>query len=77
MKRIAFIGIGVMGKSIVTHLLNENYEVTIYTRTKSKALSLLKNGAQWANTPKEATQKNRYCFFYGRVSARRRRSILR
>lgn len=57
MKRIAFIGIGVMGKSIVEHLLKANYPVTVYTRTKSKAESLLEIGATWAKTPREATEK--------------------
>ena len=40
--KIAFIGTGVMGTSIVKHLLESNYEVAVYTRTKEKANSLLK-----------------------------------
>ncbi|RKJ35335.1 NAD(P)-dependent oxidoreductase, partial [Butyricicoccus sp. 1XD8-22] len=47
-EKVAFIGTGVMGTSIVKHLLNKNYEVTIYTRTKSKASSLIELGAKWA-----------------------------
>ena len=35
--KIGFIGTGVMGKSLVKHLLNADHEVTIYTRTKEKA----------------------------------------
>lgn len=35
-ERIAFVGTGVMGASIVKHLLNNGHEVTIYTRTKKK-----------------------------------------
>ena len=54
MKKIAFIGIGVMGKSIVKHLLAKQYEVSIYTRTKEKAQELLTIGALWAPTPKAA-----------------------
>lgn len=56
MKKLAFIGTGVMGKSIVRHLLKANYAVTIYSRTKSKAESLLEAGATWANTAREATE---------------------
>lgn len=56
MKKLAFIGTGVMGKSIVRHLLKANYPVTIYSRTKSKAESLLEEGATWANTAREATE---------------------
>ncbi|OCS93679.1 NAD(P)-dependent oxidoreductase [Caryophanon latum] len=54
MKRIAMIGTGVMGASIVKHLLNGGYDVTVYTRTKEKAEPLLALGAAWANTPAEA-----------------------
>lgn len=56
MKSIAFIGTGVMGKSIVEHLMNATYDVTVYTRTKEKAQSLIDAGAKWAATPAEAAQ---------------------
>ncbi|SOB91885.1 3-hydroxyisobutyrate dehydrogenase [Ureibacillus xyleni] len=55
-KKIAFIGTGVMGASIVKHLINAKYSVSIYTRTKSKAQSLLELGATWSTTPKEASE---------------------
>lgn len=48
--KIAFIGTGVMGTSIVKHLLDSNYEVVVYTRTKGKADSLIEAGAVWADT---------------------------
>lgn len=54
MKKVAMIGTGVMGASIVKHLLNAQYDVTVYTRTKEKAEPLLALGAVWANTPAEA-----------------------
>ncbi|MFJ7950927.1 NAD(P)-dependent oxidoreductase [Lysinibacillus sp. NPDC096418] len=53
-ERIAFIGTGVMGASIVKHLLNNGHEVTIYTRTKEKAEPLVALGASWASSPAEA-----------------------
>lgn len=56
MKKIGFIGIGVMGKSIVKHLLKANYPVAVYTRTKSKAEDLLEIGATWAETASEVTE---------------------
>ena len=31
---IAFIGLGVMGSSIASHLLNKNVRLTIYNRSK-------------------------------------------
>lgn len=54
MKTVAFIGTGVMGASIVKHLLNANYDVTVFNRTKEKALPLLELGAKWADSPKKA-----------------------
>lgn len=53
--KIGFIGTGVMGASIVKHLLKAGKEVTIYTRTKSKATELLELGAIWAETPAAAS----------------------
>ncbi|MCM3722378.1 NAD(P)-dependent oxidoreductase [Solibacillus isronensis] len=61
-KKIGFIGTGVMGASIVMHLLNAGYEVTIFTRTKSKAADLLAAGAKWAETPAEASKEQEIIF---------------
>ena len=55
MKKIAFIGTGVMGASIVKHLVKAGYELTVYNRTKSKADPLIALGAKWAATPAEAS----------------------
>lgn len=54
--RIAFVGTGVMGKSMAGHLLKAGHEVVIYTRTKSKAAELLASGAHWADSPAAAVQ---------------------
>ena len=62
MNKIAFIGIGVMGASIVKHLLNAGKDVTIYTRTKSKAEPLLALGAKWADSPAEASVNQQVIF---------------
>ncbi|MFJ7368635.1 NAD(P)-dependent oxidoreductase [Lysinibacillus sp. NPDC098008] len=61
-QRIAFIGAGVMGASIIKHLLNNGHEVTVYTRTKDKAEPLIALGASWASTPAEAFQQNDIAF---------------
>lgn len=53
-ERIAFIGTGVMGASIIKHLLQNGHEVTVYTRTKEKAEPLMALGASWASSPAEA-----------------------
>ena len=47
--KVGWIGTGVMGKSMVGHLLTKGYQMSIYTRTKAKADDLLERGAQWAD----------------------------
>ncbi len=49
--RIGWIGTGVMGSSMVGHLMTAGYSATVYNRSKSKAEPLLAKGAQWADTP--------------------------
>ena len=49
--RIGWIGTGVMGISMCGHLRAAGYPVTVYSRTKAKAQSLLDRGAVWADTP--------------------------
>jgi len=57
MSNIGWIGTGVMGKPMATHLLKAGHKLTIFTRTKSKAKELLDAGARWADSPQE-TAKN-------------------
>jgi 3-hydroxyisobutyrate dehydrogenase len=49
--RIGWIGTGVMGLSMCGHLMAKGYPATIFSRTKSRAQSLLDRGATWADTP--------------------------
>ncbi|WP_026908609.1 NAD(P)-dependent oxidoreductase [Paucisalibacillus globulus] len=50
LKNIGFIGTGVMGRSMVQNLLKAGYNVSVYTRTKSKAKELLHQGAVWKDS---------------------------
>lgn len=47
---LAFIGTGVMGRSMAGHLLKAGHAVHVYNRTASKAASLLEAGAKWHDT---------------------------
>lgn len=47
---IGFIGVGVMGKSMVLNLQKAGYTVNIYTRTKGKVISLIEDGTVWKET---------------------------
>ncbi|TDL35220.1 NAD(P)-dependent oxidoreductase [Jeotgalibacillus sp. S-D1] len=51
--KIGFIGTGVMGSGVISHLLNAQQDVLIYSRTKSKAEPLIEKGAVWKDSPAE------------------------
>lgn len=53
MNKIAFIGVGVMGKSMVRNLMKKGFEVSIYSRTKAKVLDVIDEGAIWCENIKE------------------------
>ncbi|GHI01418.1 NAD(P)-dependent oxidoreductase [Neobacillus kokaensis] len=54
---IGFIGTGVMGKSMASHLLAAGYPLVVYSRTREKAQDLLDKGAAWTGTPREVAEK--------------------
>ncbi|WP_326716759.1 NAD(P)-dependent oxidoreductase [Vagococcus jeotgali] len=56
MTKIGFIGTGVMGASIVKHLLNKGYSVNVYNRTKAKTDELINLGAVWQESPADITE---------------------
>jgi 3-hydroxyisobutyrate dehydrogenase len=57
MKKVGFIGTGVMGKSMARHIMNAGYDLHIYTRTKAKAEDLLEEGAHWQDSPADLAQE--------------------
>ncbi len=54
---LGFIGIGVMGESMVRNLMKAGYRTLIYTRTKSKADALINEGAEWQEAAKDVASK--------------------
>lgn len=56
MKKIGFIGVGIMGKSMVRNLRKAGYEVSIYTRTKAKVEDIIREGAIWCDTVAECVK---------------------
>lgn len=60
-KRVAFLGLGVMGYPMAAHLARAGHHVTVYNRTTAKAMAWceeldLSERAQMATTPREAVQ---------------------
>ncbi|MBL1227333.1 NAD(P)-dependent oxidoreductase [Enterococcus sp. BWR-S5] len=62
MRTIGFIGIGVMGHSIVTNMMKHGLSVNVYNRTKSKTDELVRNGAVWKDTPEEIAKASEIIF---------------
>ncbi|ANF36316.1 NAD(P)-dependent oxidoreductase [Bacillus velezensis] len=56
-KTVGFIGLGVMGNSMASHILEAGYPVLVYTRTKQKAEEILNKGAVWQETVKDLSEK--------------------
>ena len=54
-RKVAFLGLGVMGGPMAGHLAGAGHQVTVYNRTAAKALAWVdKHGGQAAATPREA-----------------------
>ena len=60
--KIGWIGTGVMGKSMCSHLIDAGYSVTLYTRTPSKADTLVEKGATLVSSPIEVGQASDVVF---------------
>ena len=54
-RRVAFLGLGVMGHPMAGHLAHAGHEVTVYNRTAAKAAAwVAEYGGASAATPREA-----------------------
>lgn len=56
LKKIGFIGTGIMGAAMVGHLMDAGFEVSVYNRTKAKAQALIERGAKWCETAGECAK---------------------
>ena len=62
MAEVGYVGLGVMGSSIVRRLLAAGHAVTVWNRTREKAEPLLKEGARWAESPREVAAAGELVF---------------
>jgi len=60
--KLGFIGTGVMGNSLVKHLLDDQHEVSIYTRTAQKAENLIEAGAVLVDSPQKVAETSEVIF---------------
>ena len=56
MSKIAWVGVGVMGRHMVGHLMKAGNEATLFSRTASKCALLVDKGARLAASPREAAE---------------------
>ena len=50
MKKVGFIGLGVMGTAMAQNLLKAGFEVFVWARHPEKAQATLDKGAHWCDT---------------------------
>lgn len=60
--KIGWIGTGVMGSSMVGHLIDAGYSATVHNRTKSRAEAVIAKGAKWADSPKAVAEASDVVF---------------
>lgn len=56
LKKIGFIGLGVMGRSMAANLIKAGFSLTVYNRTRKSADALLAAGAVWADSPRAVAE---------------------
>jgi len=57
-EKIGIIGLGMLGNAVALHLIDSGFEVTVYNRTKEKALQLEEKGAKISASPKEIAENS-------------------
>lgn len=62
MAEIGYVGLGVMGSSIVRRLLAAGHDVAVWNRTREKAEPLLEAGARWAPSPRAVAKQSAVVF---------------
>ena len=58
MKKIAIVGLGMLGNAVGLHLLDAGFEVTVFNRSKDKTIQAKEKGATVVNSPKEVAEKS-------------------
>lgn len=58
MKRVGYIGLGIMGRPMAENLLKAGFDLTVWNRTRSKAAAVLELGATWADSPGEVAARS-------------------
>jgi 2-hydroxy-3-oxopropionate reductase len=62
MSKVGYIGLGIMGRPCALNLIAAGHELTVTTRTRSKAGDVIEAGATWAATPAEVAAATDFVF---------------
>ena len=62
MARCGFIGLGIMGEPMARNLLNAGNEIVVWNRTKSKADTLVAEGARLGLSPSDVAKQSDFIF---------------
>jgi 3-hydroxyisobutyrate dehydrogenase-like beta-hydroxyacid dehydrogenase len=54
--RIGFLGLGIMGSRMAANLVRAGHALTVHSRRRVQAETLLEMGARWADTPIQASE---------------------
>ncbi|GMR11809.1 MAG: NAD(P)-dependent oxidoreductase [Anaerolineae bacterium] len=61
-KRIGYIGLGLMGKAIASNLLRAGFELTVHNRSRAAVQELVSLGASEAETPRQVAEASEVVF---------------
>jgi 3-hydroxyisobutyrate dehydrogenase len=60
--KLGWIGTGVMGNSMCSHLLAAGHTMAVYNRTREKAANLIAGGATWCDSPRAVAEQSEIVF---------------
>jgi len=58
MIKVGIIGLGMLGNAVALHLLDLDFKVTVYNRTREKAEEVKRKGAKIVTSPKEVAENS-------------------
>jgi 3-hydroxyisobutyrate dehydrogenase len=59
---LGWIGTGVMGNPMCSHLIDAGHSLSVYNRTKSRSDNLISRGAQWCDSPESVADASDIVF---------------
>ncbi|MFN3655724.1 MAG: NAD(P)-dependent oxidoreductase [Pseudolabrys sp.] len=60
--KLGFVGLGAMGQLIVPRLMQAGHTVTGWNRSPDKGEALIRQGMQWADTPRQVAERSEIVF---------------